>query len=119
MQQDTLEQVSQFYQQLTASDPHAALMGCCDGEPVFLIECHQAQHDEVGKYYPARYGDYGMHLLIVPATRPRPQFSWQVFTVVMDFMFSRPRVQRVVVEPDVNNARVHPLNKRAGFQYQH
>ncbi|MBN1085541.1 GNAT family N-acetyltransferase [Erwinia aphidicola] len=42
-----------------------------------------------------------------------------MFTVVMDFMFSRPEVQRVVVEPDVNNARIHPLNKRAGFQYQH
>ena len=119
MQQDTLEQVSQFYQQLTASDPHAALVGCCDGEPVFLIECYQAQRDEVGKYYPARDGDYGMHILIAPATQPRPQFSWQVFTVVMDFMFSRPEVQRVVVEPDVNNARIHPLNKRAGFQYQH
>ena len=119
MQQDTLEQVGDFYRKLTASDPHAALIGCLEGEPVFLIECYQAQRDDIGKHYPARDGDYGMHLLIAPASQPLRQFSWQVFTVVMDFMFSRPEVQRVVVEPDVNNARIHPLNKRAGFQYQH
>lgn len=37
----------------------------------------------------------------------------------MDYMFSRPEVRRVVVEPDVRNEKIHVLNKRAGFRYQH
>lgn len=119
MQNDTLEQVSAFYQTLTASDPHAALIGCCDEKPVFLIECYHACSDAVAQFYPAESGDYGMHILLAPATAPVRQFSWQVFTVVMDYLFSLPQVARVVVEPDVRNEKIHRLNKRAGFRYQH
>jgi siderophore synthetase component/RimJ/RimL family protein N-acetyltransferase len=119
MQSDSQEQVATFYRNLTANNPRAALIGCCDDKPVFLMEFYQAGEDEVGKFYPAQPGDYGMHILIAPANRPVRQFSWQVFSVVMDFMFSQPEVQRVVVEPDVRNDKIHPLNKRAGFRYQH
>ncbi|WP_158784839.1 GNAT family N-acetyltransferase [Pantoea sp. BAV 3049] len=119
MQNDSLEQVAKFYRELTASNPQAAMIGCCDDKPVFLMEFYQASKDEVGKFYPAQEGDYGMHILIAPANSPVRQFSWQVFTVAMDYMFSQPAVKRVVVEPDVRNNKIHPLNKRAGFRYQH
>lgn len=119
MQNDSLEQVATFYQQLTAGNPHAALIGCCNDQPVFLMEFYKASEDDIGKFYAARPDDYGMHLLIAPATKPVKQFSWQVFSVVMDFMFSRPEVKRVVVEPDERNTKIHRLNKRAGFCYQH
>jgi len=119
MQNDTLEQVAAFYQRLTATNPHAALIGCCNGEPVFLMECYRARDDEIGRYYAAAPDDYGMHILIAPASQPIRQFSWQVFTAAMDYLFSQPQVGRVVVEPDVRNEKIHRLNKRAGFRYQH
>lgn len=119
MQNDSLEQVGAFYQQLMAKNPQAALIGCCNDQPVFLMEFYRASEDEVGKFYDALPDDYGMHILIAPANNPVRQFSWQVFTVVMDYMFSQPQVSRVVVEPDVRNNKIHPLNKRAGFRYQH
>ncbi|WP_034947938.1 GNAT family N-acetyltransferase [Erwinia oleae] len=119
MQNDSLDQVTDFYQRLTADNPHAALIGCCNDRPAFLMEFYRASEDEIGKFYPARPDDYGMHILIAPASTPVKQFSWQVFTVVMDYMFSLPEVKRVVVEPDVRNNKIHPLNKRAGFRYQH
>jgi siderophore synthetase component/RimJ/RimL family protein N-acetyltransferase len=119
MQNDSLEKVAAFYQRLTANNPRAALIGCCDDQPVFLMEFYRASEDEVGKHYAAKADDYGMHILIAPANKPVKQFSWQVFTVVMDYMFSQPEVNRVVVEPDVRNNKIHPLNKRAGFRYQH
>ena len=119
MQQQTPEQVAGFYQTLTATDPHAALIGCCDDRPVCLVECYRACDDEVGKFYPAAPDDYGMHILIAPVSQPIKAFSWQVFTLVMDYLFSRPEVGRVVVEPDVRNEKIHRLNKRAGFRYQH
>ncbi|WP_313677277.1 GNAT family N-acetyltransferase, partial [Pantoea vagans] len=59
MQQQSLEQVAAFYQTLTATDPHAALIGCCNDQPVCLIECYRAGDDEVGKFYPAAPDDYG------------------------------------------------------------
>ncbi|WP_075182005.1 GNAT family N-acetyltransferase [Pantoea sp. 1.19] len=119
MQQDSLQQVAAFYRELTAQRADGALIGCCNGQPAFLIECYQAQHDAVGQHYPAAEGDYGMHLLLAPPQQPVPQFSWQVFTVVMDYLFSRPEVTRVVVEPDVRNDKIHRLNRRAGFVYQY
>ncbi|EIC84994.1 GNAT family N-acetyltransferase [Serratia sp. M24T3] len=118
MQNDSLEQVAAFYQQLAAKNPQAVMIGCCDGKPVFLMEFYRASEDDVGKFYAAQPDDYGMHILIAPANKPVKQFSWQVFTVVMDYMFSQPQVGRVVVEPDVRNNKIHPLNKRAGFRYQ-
>ncbi|WP_369790176.1 GNAT family N-acetyltransferase [Rouxiella sp. WC2420] len=118
MQNDSLEQVAAFYQQLTAKNPQAVMIGYCDEKPVFLMEFYRASEDDVGKFYAAQPDDYGMHILIAPANKPVKQFSWQVFTVVMDYMFSQPQVGRVVVEPDVRNNKIHPLNKRAGFRYQ-
>jgi len=35
----------------------------------------------------------------------------------MDFLFYEKDFQRVVVEPDVNNEKIHVINKRAGFEY--
>ncbi len=119
MQQDSYEQVAAFYHDLIRDNPHAALIGCCNQQPVFLMEFYKAQQDVVGNFYPARDDDYGMHILLAPAEQPQRQFSWQVFSTVMDYMFSLPQVTRVVVEPDVRNHKIHRLNKRAGFRYQH
>lgn len=119
MQNDSLQQVADFYQNLLARNPRGALIGCCGDQPVFLMEFYRASEDDIGKFYAAQPDDYGMHILIAPANNPVKQFSWQVFTVVMDFMFSQPEVGRVVVEPDERNSKIHTLNKRAGFRYQH
>ncbi|RWR03839.1 transcriptional regulator [[Pantoea] beijingensis] len=119
MQNDSLEQVTHFYRALTECNPTAAVIGCCDQQPIFLLECYRTQEDDVGKYYPTQPGDYGMHILIAPTDKPIAQFSWQVFTAVMDYLFSLPQVKRIVVEPDVRNHKIHVLNKRAGFRYQH
>lgn len=119
MLDSTPDEVHRFYHDLTQDNPQAALIGELAGQPVFLMEFYRAQDDEIGRHYPAQPDDYGMHLLLAPADQPLPGFSWQVFTTVMDYMFSLPQVARVVVEPDVRNEKIHRLNKRAGFAYQH
>ena len=93
-------------------------LGFCDAKPAFLLECYQPIHDPVGEHYAAQPGDRGMHILVAPADRPIANFTWSVFTVIMDFLFSDARVKRIVVEPDVRNNKIHALNKRAGFEYQ-
>ncbi|MFF6009008.1 GNAT family N-acetyltransferase [Rahnella sp. R3(2024)] len=118
MQNSSVEEVEAFYRDLTAGKPHAALMGEIDGQPRFLIECYPVQDDPLSEHYDVQPGDIGMHILLSPAEKPLPGFSWQVFSAVMEYLFSLPDVRRVVVEPDVRNEKIHTLNKRAGFRYQ-
>ena len=118
MQNSSVAEVEAFYRDLTAGKPHAALMGEIDGQPRFLIECYPVQDDPLSEHYDVQPGDIGMHILLSPAEKPLPGFSWQVFSAVMEYLFSLPDVRRVVVEPDVRNEKIHILNKRAGFRYQ-
>ena len=118
MQNSSVAEVEAFYRDLTAGKPHAALMGEIDGQPRFLIECYPVQDDPLSEHYDVQPGDIGMHILLSPAEKPLPGFSWQVFSAVMEYLFSLPDVRRVVVEPDVRNEKIHTLNKRAGFRYQ-
>lgn len=52
-----------------------------------------------------------------PPTEHIPGFSRAVFALVMRFMFDRLHAARVVVEPDVNNTKIHALNLSMGFVY--
>lgn len=94
-------------------------MGIFNGEIAFLLECYDPQNDIVGKYYQSQKGDKGMHILVAPSEKPIPNFTWSIFTVILDFIFSDAKSQRIVVEPDARNHKIHLLNKRAGFVFQH
>lgn len=116
MQHSSIEELEAAY--LKISVHSQVLLGFYRDRPAFLLERYRAIEDLVGKYYDAQPGDYGMHILMAPTDRPISNFTWHVFTAVMDFMFSDARVERIVVEPDVQNEKIHTLNKRAGFAYQ-
>lgn len=84
----------------------------------FLLECYNPQDDIVGKYYETQKGDKGMHILVAPSEKPIPNFTWNIFTVILDFIFSDASNKRIVVEPDARNHKIHLLNKKAGFVFQ-
>lgn len=119
MMEQSVEQVRDFYLDLLKHHPDGAFIGVYQGKPTFLLERYQAIHDPVGQCYPAQNSDYGMHILVAPADKPVRGFTWAVFQTIVAFMFSDERVARIVVEPDVRNEKIHRLNKRAGFVYQH
>lgn len=56
-----------------------------------------------------------MHLLIAPANLPQSGFSLAVMHTLMQFIFSESYIRRVVVEPDIENKKIHRLNNRVGF----
>lgn len=56
-----------------------------------------------------------MHLLTAPTDRPVPGLTRAVMRHVLAACFADPRVERVVVEPDVRNSAVRRLNVAAGF----
>ncbi|WP_426997836.1 GNAT family N-acetyltransferase [Pseudarthrobacter sp. N5] len=46
----------------------------------------------------------------------RPGFTTAVMEAVLDRLFQKPCVERVVVEPGARNSKIHALNERLGFQ---
>ncbi|BAV05325.1 Protein N-acetyltransferase, RimJ/RimL family [Filimonas lacunae] len=118
MQNTTPEEVKAAYVAITETRHTQVFMGFYENKPAFLLECYWVMNDPLGKYYDVRPGDYGFHILVAPADAPIRHFTWQVFTVIIDFMLSNAAIERLVVEPDIRNEKIHVLNKRAGFAYQ-
>jgi RimJ/RimL family protein N-acetyltransferase len=57
-----------------------------------------------------------MHVLVAPPGHRLPGFTTAVFETILDFLFSDPLVDRVVVEPDIRNTKIQALNQRMGFR---
>ena len=111
----TLEDVVVAYRQIGADPHHDAFLGLAAGEPAFLMERYDPAHSELAEHGRWTTGHVGMHVLVAPSDEPVPGFTRAVFTAVMDFLFSDPAVERVVVEPDVRNDRIAALNAESGF----
>ncbi|WP_242667536.1 GNAT family N-acetyltransferase [Flavobacterium sp. AJR] len=93
-------------------------MGVFNGDISFLLECYNPETDSIGDYYKVEKGDKGMHILVAPLEIPVNKFTWTIFTVILDFIFCDAKNQRVVVEPDARNHKIHALNRKAGFVFQ-
>ena len=117
MQSLDAQQIHDYFVELAASPDFDAFIGQHDDRPTFLIERYAPTAEAIGDHYDVQPGDVGMHVLVAPADKRIPGFTWAVFVQIMDFLFSDAGVERVVVEPDVNNDAIHPINRRAGFVY--
>lgn len=110
-------EVRKTYAELMAGHTRVFL-GFVNDQPGFLLELYQPAEDAVAQHYDVLPGDQGMHILIAPAKQKISGFTFDIFTFIMEFMFSDPAIQRIVVEPDVRNHKIHQLNQRAGFQHE-
>ena len=112
----TVGEVHSEYAGIDANPHHEAWLGLYGNAPAFLMESYAPEHSPLAGLYPVQPGDRGMHLLMGPPDNPRHGFTLAAFQAVMVFLFSAPQTQRVVVEPDVRNTKIHTLNERMGFQ---
>jgi RimJ/RimL family protein N-acetyltransferase len=110
--------VADYLRQLDRN-PHAAgFCGSLDGEALFWVETYAPRHDPVGEHYPVAPGDRGMHFLVAPPTRHVRGLTRAVMHCIQSWMFRDPVVKRIVVEPDIRNLKIHPINLGAGFVYE-
>lgn len=110
-----LDTVRREFEGIEASTICDAFIGTHDDKAAFLME----QYDpgaELAAYYDHEATDVGMHFLVAPTDRPIHGFSHAVIRTVLAYLFSDPRTNRVVVEPDVRNSAVHALNTSVGFE---
>lgn len=118
MQDHTLAEVTAVYRAQIAATHCQPYLVYCNEQPAFLLETYDPAHDELGSCYPVQPGDCGMHFLVAPAAgAPIHGFTRAVMHAILQFLFSQPEVMRVVVEPDIHNSKIHPLNRAAGFRY--
>lgn len=117
MQDKTESDVREVYQRMMDSGSATAYIGWLGEQPAFLAECYDPAQDRIRAFYRVQPGDLGMHIFIAPPTRRVTGFSRTAFHALMRFMFEHLGAQRIVVEPDATNHKVHALNRSAGFVY--
>lgn len=116
MQSATVDEVAAEYSRIQSSGHHHSLLGLDGGEPAFLMEEYQPSRSPLAAAYAVVEGDIGMHLLVAPPSgKPTTGYTTAVMESVLRRLFQQPGVERVVVEPDERNARIHVLNERLGF----
>jgi len=105
------------YTQLLSVPNYQIYIGEINQESTFLMESYDPKTDFIAKHYDVLAGDCGMHVLIKPPQEQITGFTWHIFSNIINFLFKNKKCKRIVVEPDVNNKKIHRLNKRAGFKY--
>ncbi|VUD69211.1 Aerobactin synthase [Thalassocella blandensis] len=118
MSDKSSEDLQSHYLNVIANNLATPYLGLVDGKPAFFIEVYDPETEGVTQHYAKRDGDCGMHILVSPADRPVAGFTHHIFMFVMEFLFSLPSVERVVVEPDHRNQKILKINKRAGFFHE-
>lgn len=105
---------------LMATTQHKfALIGEWQGKALFMVELYDPAHDEIGHHYPVAKGDCGMHLIIAPPDgSPISGLSFKVMDAIAQLVLEKLAFNRLVVEPDQLNSKIHRLNSRVGIRYE-
>lgn len=116
MTKATVADVQAEYAGIAANPHHQAWLVLDGDSPAFLAESYDPAHSPLAGTYPIQPGDLGMHVLMGPPDRPRRGYTTAAFGALLAFLFQDPAVERIVVEPDVRNTKIHALNARMGFE---
>lgn len=110
------DQLRDLYAQVDALPSHHAFLIRRDGEPIVLLQTYEPENDPVGELYATGRGDVGMHFLLGARGAPVSRFTTRIGSVIGAFLFSRPTVDRIVIEPDVRNDRALARIRLMGFE---
>jgi len=106
------------YSELIGSGHTRCYLGYINDDAAFFLELYDPNFDDIAKHYDVLKGDIGLHILISPTDQPIQGFTYEIFSQCMAFLFQHPFINRVVVEPDIGNAKIHKINRRAGFKHE-
>ncbi|MDY8135932.1 GNAT family N-acetyltransferase [Aquimarina sp. 2201CG5-10] len=116
MQGYTLPQVQQEYAKLITPDHYDIFVGTYQNKPVFVLERYDPKQDPIEALYNSQKGDVGVHIIVAPPGIRIPNFTWYLFTTIMEFVFQDTDTNRILVEPDIRNKKMFALCNRIGFQ---
>ncbi|PRZ07100.1 siderophore synthetase component [Isoptericola sp. CG 20/1183] len=117
--------VRDYLAAVAADEAQEGWLGRLDGEPVVYTETYDPARVLLTAVHAAEPGDIGMHLLVAPPpdepARRRTGLTDAVMGAVVRFCLTDVAAggrggARVVVEPDVTNAKIAAKNAAAGFR---
>lgn len=86
--------------------------------PLFMVELYSPKYEEVGQHYSVEQGDCGMHLIIAPPIgAPIKGLSTRIMDAIAQLVLEKFAFNRLVVEPDKHNDKIHRLNRQIGITY--
>lgn len=115
MQGLDVAEVAEIYGYIDAQDHLAAHLMLLDGHPVGLLQTYDPFVDEIGEFYDRRPGDIGVHLLLSDDPS-RARRTPELIAAGLRFVLDRPGVERLVLEPDADNAASLALLARLGAE---
>ncbi|GAA3301024.1 GNAT family N-acetyltransferase [Streptomyces cinereospinus] len=112
------DDVAGIYAHLDTLDTHHAYLVVKDGEPAALLQTYEPEADRVGECYDVRPGDIGAHLLLAPASADSARAGWTggLLVALVSFLLLTLDRQRIVIDPDVRNAKAIDRFVRQGFE---
>ncbi|MEV7319808.1 GNAT family N-acetyltransferase [Streptomyces sp. NPDC093970] len=116
----TRDRVAGIYAHMATLDTHhayLALLAERDDAPVALLQTYEPAADRVSECYDVRPGDIGIHVLLAPAgpDGPRPGWTDGLLSAFTEFALRTLDRHRIVVDPDVRNAKAIARFTRQGF----
>ena len=115
MQGFTLRQVALEYKRLLEPEHYEVFTGLYNGKPTFIFEVYKPTEDIISQHYSASDKDCGLHIIVGPPIHKIPDFTWHIFSTVMEFIFKDKYIETIVVEPDIRNKKMFALCQRMGF----
>ncbi|HZU93681.1 MAG TPA: GNAT family N-acetyltransferase [Microbacterium sp.] len=112
----TPEELRDLYLFVDGLPSHHAFLVRRDGLPIVLLQTYEPENDPLDEAYDVLPGDAGVHFFLGDRGAPVPRFSWHVTDLIAEFVFSRPEVDRIVIEPDVVNERAVARAVKSGFE---
>jgi len=116
MTEYTRDEVVEVYRFLDSLPTHHAFLLTLEEEPVALFQSYDPFHDPVGEAYEPQNGDLGIHLFMAPARQPRPGLTPRLVLHFIGHLFATTGARRIVVEPDVRNAKALARLAGSGFE---
>ncbi|MGH1563265.1 GNAT family N-acetyltransferase [Mumia sp. DW29H23] len=111
----TADELRDLYAYVDGLATHHAFLVCRDEVPFALLQTYVPEHDPVGECYHPAPGDVGLHFFLGEQVGTREQ-QWAVLVrTIVAFVLGPPSAQRIVVEPDVGNARALAILDMLGF----
>ncbi|KQZ85129.1 hypothetical protein ASD56_01815 [Microbacterium sp. Root166] len=110
------DELRDLYAYVDELPSHHAFLVRRDGLPIVLLQTYEPENDPLGEVYATEPGDVGIHFLLGARGAPARGFTTRIGHLIASFLFSRPEVDRVIIEPDVGNDRAVARVRLFGFE---
>lgn len=112
-----IRQLETFYRTMLSGGASHSYIGETNGDPNFNVEVYWASRDVVGEYYDVLPTDYGTHMFVA-STDPKLKYVSPSTQSLVDFVFSEPKVGKIVGEGSVDSLASIMNKAHVGFKVQ-